>query len=74
VILSVLPLYTLLNGDYRNGLEESFLQAGITCLTAIVVVVNLKVFFHVLQFWFCLLILFSFFSCCLFITDGIGGI
>lgn len=43
VVLSVLPLYTLQNGDYRTGVEETFLQAGATCLTAIVIVDNLKV-------------------------------
>lgn len=45
VVLSVLPLFTLWNGDYRTGNEEHFLQAGMTCLTAIVVVVNVKMFF-----------------------------
>ncbi len=44
-MLSVLPLYALSNGDFRTGNEEHFLQAGMTCLTAIVISANIKMFF-----------------------------
>lgn len=43
VVLSVLPLFTLWNGDYRTGTEDHFLQAGMTCLTAIIIIANIKV-------------------------------
>ena len=46
IFLSVLPLYLLNNGDYRDGMEASWQQAGATCLTAVVIVVNVKLFFH----------------------------
>eukprot|EP01039_Chlorochromonas_danica_P007893 gene7893-8706_t len=50
VVLSVLPLFTLWNGDYRTGTEDHFLQAGMTCLTAIIIIVNIKMFFiHILS-------------------------
>jgi phospholipid-transporting ATPase len=45
VFLSVLPLYLLMNGDFRTGTSDSYEAAGMTCLTAIVIVVNLKVSF-----------------------------
>lgn len=58
VVLSVLPLYTLSNGDYRTGVEESFQAAGATCLTAVVIVVNLKIFFIQSRwYWFNLVVL-----------------
>ncbi|RYH05661.1 hypothetical protein EON65_44100, partial [archaeon] len=56
IILSVLPLYTLYNGDFRTGTEDHFLQAGMTCLTAVVVIVNLKIFFIQSQ-WYSLTVL-----------------
>lgn len=42
-ILSVLPLYTLSNSDPFHGTMETFFEAGTTCLTAIVIIVNFKV-------------------------------
>ena len=43
IVLSVLPLYTLTNSDIQTANQEIFMQAGATCLTAVVIVVNLKV-------------------------------
>lgn len=42
-ILSVLPLYALANSDPEFGTLETFFEAGATCFTAIVFVVNFKV-------------------------------
>lgn len=43
--ISVLPLFTLANSDPANGTQASYLQAGMTAFTVIVLVVNLKLFF-----------------------------
>jgi hypothetical protein len=43
IFISVLPLYTLTNSDPRTGNMESFLEAGMTAFTVIVLVVNFKV-------------------------------
>ena len=44
-ILSVLPLFILANYDYDTGTQNTFYEAGATCFTAIVLVVNLKMLF-----------------------------
>lgn len=41
IVVSVLPLFTLQN--FHRGREDTFLFAGATCLSVVVVVVNLKV-------------------------------
>ena len=45
VLFSVLPLYTLMDSTGSTGASETFLLAGTTCITAVVVVVNFKMFF-----------------------------
>lgn len=42
-ILSVLPLYSLANSDPADGELATFFEAGATCFTAVVFVVNFKV-------------------------------
>jgi hypothetical protein len=58
-ILSVLPLYSLSNSDPEFGTMDTFFEAGATCFTAIIVIVNFKVHIIVLQ-CIILLILMSF--------------
>jgi hypothetical protein len=41
--ISALPLFTLVNSSPKTGDAESFLMAGMTAFTVIVLVVNFKV-------------------------------
>lgn len=43
--ISALPLFTLANSDLKDGTLPTFLSAGMTAFTVIVLVVNLKLFF-----------------------------
>lgn len=43
--ISALPLFTLANSDPTTGTEATYLQAGMTAFTVIVLVVNFKLFF-----------------------------
>lgn len=45
IVLSVLPLFTLNGYNPHTGLESTVLEPGTTCLTAIVIAVNIKMFF-----------------------------
>ncbi len=42
-ILSVLPLYSMANSNPEDGMLETFFEAGATCFTAIIFIVNFKV-------------------------------
>ena len=45
ILVSILPLFALENNDSTNGVEGSFIEAGMTCLTCVVIIVNIKMFF-----------------------------
>ena len=51
IIISVLPLFTLVNASKDSGNTESFLMAGMTAFTVIVLVVNFKVMENIYVFF-----------------------
>eukprot|EP01038_Epipyxis_sp_PR26KG_P007375 gene7375-10046_t len=73
ILLSVLPLFTLSIGAY-DGQTGSFLEAGATCFTAIIFIVNFKMFFiQARWYWFNYVIIFFsigiYFTVAFFITS-----
>lgn len=50
--ISALPLFTLANSDSEDGTLPTFLSAGMTAFTVIVLVVNLKLFFVQSKWYF----------------------
>ncbi len=45
ILMSLLPIAVLVNSDPQTGQFETFWEAGALCLTAIIIIVNLKMFF-----------------------------
>ena len=72
--ISVLPLFTLANSDPLTGNEASFLQAGMTAFTVIVLVVNFKLFFVQSKWYYMHYVVMGasiglYFACCSFINS-----
>jgi len=72
--ISVLPLFTLANSDPLTGNEASYLQAGMTAFTVIVLVVNFKLFFVQSKWYYMHYVVMGasiglYFACCSFINS-----